>query len=794
MRRTRLIRREIARPPESVYPIDEWKLIETRFSEPHLPRAETLFALGNGYLGIRGTFEEGAPVHQSGTFVNGFHETWPILYPETAYGYARTGQTMLNVPGGTILELTVDDEPLDLRTAHLLEFERTLDLRAGTLDRRVVWETSARKQVLVESRRLVSFRHRHLAAISYQVTVLNASAAVGISSHLAAAADAAVENTDPRKAPGFREQPLVAQRAYSSGRRVTLGYQTRRSAMTLACGADHVIETAASHRAVATCADDLGEVAFAVAALEGEPIAITKYLSYHAAPATPIDELCDLADGTLDQAVGLGFDALAAGQRDYLHDFWRRSDIQVADDPGLLGRPAGEFQQAIRWNLFQLIQAAGRADGSGVAAKGVTGQAYEGHSFWDTEIYVLPFLIYTSPDIAAGLLRFRHGMLDKARERARELHQRGALFPWRTINGAEASAYYPGGTAQYHIDADIMYGLEKYVDATGDTELLYNEGVEMLVETARMWRDLGFFSARADGQFCIHAVTGPDEYTAVVDDNLYTNLMARGNLRYAAATVVSLRDADPDRFRALVARTGLAESEIADWQRAADAMYLPYDDEMGIHLQVARFLERAVWDFENTPADHYPLLLHYHPLTIYRHQVIKQADVVLAMFLQGDAFSADVKRRNFDYYDPLTTGDSSLSASVQSIVAAEIGEMDKATEYGRSAVLMDLADIAGNVADGPHIAAMGGSWMVFVYGFAGMRDYGGRLSFRPDLPAGLERLRFPLALRGRKLEVDIAGDTATYTLREGPDLVITHFEENITLAPGAAESRVIPSA
>jgi alpha,alpha-trehalose phosphorylase len=787
-----MIRHEIVRPPEFVYPIEEWKMVEKRFYPRYLPQAETIFSLGNGYLGMRGNFEEGRPGFQSGTFVNGFYESWPIVYGEEAYGFAKTGQTIVNVPDGKIIKLYVDDEPLFLPTADLLEFERTLDLKTGTLDRRVLWETPAGKRVLVESRRLVSFQHRHLAAISYQVTVLNARAPVIISSQLINMDIRQAEEFDPRKARGFKERPLMPQGGYADDQRLVLSFMTRNSKMTLACGAEHQIETQCPYLCQSECSGDIGKVVFSIDALPGEPVHITKVLTYHTSRGAPPRELADRAERTLDRAIRHGFDKLVEGQSKYLDDFWRRSDVQVEGDPAFMDRPEGEFQQAIRWNLFQILQAVGRAEGVGVPAKGLTGQTYEGHYFWDTEIYVLPFLIYTAPRIARNLLRFRHSMLDKARDRARELKEKGALFPWRTINGEEASAYYAAGTAQYHINADIMYALKKYVDATGDEELLFDEGVEMLVETARMWYDLGFFSERKGGRFTIHAVTGPDEYTTVVDNNTYTNLMARLNLRYAAATVEALRSQQPDSYQALSHKTGLQESEPAEWRRAADHMHIPYDDEMGIHLQDSRFLEREIWDFANTPPENYPLLLHYHPLTIYRHQVIKQADIVLAMFLLGDEFSEDAKRRNFDYYDPLTTGDSSLSACIQSIVAAEIGYMDKAIQYGRYALLMDLADVGQNVSDGCHIASMGGTWMVLVYGFAGMRDYDGHLSFRPRLPKELKALRFPLSIQGRTLDVAIDKESATYTLRAGPELVISHWDEQLTLAEGAPISKKLP--
>ena len=428
-----------------------------------------------------------------------------------------------------------------------------------------------------------------------------------------------------------------------------------------------------------------------------------------------------------------------------MNDFWCRSDVQIRGvREDRTKRTTVEVQQAIRFNLFHILQASARAEDTGVPAKGLTGQAYEGHYFWDTEIYLLPFLTYTSPRIARNLLTVRYRMLPQARERAKQLGHRGAMFPWRTISGEEASAYYAAGTAQYHINADIMYALRKYVQATGDEQFLREFGAEMLVETARLWLDLGFYSDAKAGKFCINAVTGPDEYTAVVNNNAYTNLMAQDNLRYAAHTVESLRASAPDAYNALVHKTALEAVEVEAWVRAADNMYIPQDEKLKIVLQDDSFLDREPWDFRNTPRDRYPLLLFYHPLNIYRKQVIKQADVVLAMFLLGDVFSPETKKRNFDFYDPLTTGDSSLSSCVEAIIAAQIGDIDKAIRYGMAALLMDLADVGGNVKDGCHIASMGGTWMMLAYGFAGMRDHDGTLSFWPRrAPEDNAILRFP---------------------------------------------------
>jgi alpha,alpha-trehalose phosphorylase len=480
---------------------------------------------------------------------------------------------------------------------------------------------------------------------------------------------------------------------------------------------------------------------------------------------------------TLDRAVRDGFDSLLETQRAQLDRFWDRADVRVVPGPG-----RERTQQAVRWNLFQLAQATWRAEGAGVPAKGLTGRAYEGHYFWDTEVYLMPFLSYTQPRIARNLLRFRHTMLPRARERARELGQHGAMFPWRTINGEEASAYYQAGTAQYHINADIAYALRRYVHARGDDDFLVGVGAEILVETARLWEDLGFHAD--DGRFHIHGVTGPDEYTAVVNDNTYTNLMARLNLAFAAETVRRLQAERPRDYAALVADLGLRPGEVDAWERAAATMHVPYDERRGIHPQDAGFLERELWDLDATPPDRFPLLLHYHPLMIYRSQVIKQADVVLATFMLGDEFSQEQKRANFEYYDRLTTGDSSLSACVQSIVAAEIGDEDRALAYFRFALLMDLADAAGNVSDGVHVASAGGVWQALVFGFGGIRDYDGDLSIEPRLPSEWETLEFSLRVRDRQLRVRLGHDAERYAIDEGDPLELVIRGERRRLTAG----------
>jgi alpha,alpha-trehalose phosphorylase len=779
-----MIHHERLRPPSHDYPADEWNIIEKRFHPEFLAQLETMLAVGNGYLGIRGCPEEGGPNAENGTFINGFYEIRPIIYGEEAYGFPKTGQTILNVTNSKIIKLFVDDEPLWLPNANFLSYDRRLNMQSGTLDREILWETPAGKKVLITSRRLVSLVHRHVAAISYRVTLLNAEAPIVISSEMVANEPIARTNgDDPRQARVFAGPVLHHRASYAKDGRIVLCHATEKSRITLTCATDHVLETTCTHAHKTVHSEDFGQVAFTIQARPGCPIHLTKYMVYHTSPTASSEELCGRAEWTMDHVVSEGFARLLAAQEQYMNDFWRRSDVRVRDiRKDRTQRTTVEIQQAIRFNLFHILQASARAENAGVPAKGMTGQAYEGHYFWDTEIYVLPFLTYTSPRIARNLLTFRYKMLPQARARARQLGHRGALFPWRTISGEEASAYYAAGTAQYHINADIMYALRKYVQATGDEQFLRDCGAEMLVETARLWLDLGFYSDKKGGKFCINGVTGPDEYNTVVNNNAYTNLMARENLRYAAQTVEALRATAPDVYNALGHKAALEPSEVEAWTRAAESMYVPYDEKLKIIPQDDDFLDREPWDFRNTQSDHYPLLLFYHPLNIYRRQVIKQADVVLAMFLLGNAFSPEAKQRNFEFYDPLTTGDSSLSSCIEAIIAAQIGDMDKAFRYGMAALLMDLADVGGNVKDGCHIASMGGTWMMLTYGFGGMRDDDGTLSFWPRrAPEENAILRFPLTYRAQRLEVEIGPETVQYSMREGERLVIHHEKEEIQL-------------
>ena len=728
-------------PPQ--YGPDPW-VIEIRGADPKkIGLHETILALSNGHLGLRGSFEQGEPRHQPGVLVNGFHETWAISYAEAAYGYATTGQTLLFAPDASGVSIHVDGRPLELASADLT---RRLDLRTGIVTTAAVWQ-----DLDAEWSRLVSLTRRDLLAIRLRLEGNDAPAASVVSGwrnrqdtdYLTPSES----DSDPRRGRSFGRRVLDAGPMKIEGSSLAMVFRTARSGMDLALALDHLGVGVASD----TVSSD--EVEFT---LEGPTI--QKRAAYLLSP----DEA--LAEEELRSAPD--FSGLAGEQEATLAEFWSHASVEIATDPSL--------QQAINWNLFQLHQASAQLFGKGIPAKGLTGPAYEGHYFWDMDVFVLPFLAHHSPRAAAEIIRFRHSLLPAARLRARQLDHEGALYPWRTINGEEASAYYEAGTAQYHIDAAVVYGIYSYLMATGDEDILWDCGVEIAVETARFWEDLGFFEKmdHSADSFHIHMCTGPDEYSALVDDNAYTNYMARFNLSLAADWAGRMAREHPDRYQTLVERIGLEESELVAWDKAAAAMELPIDPILGITPQDARFLEREPWDWD-TPADKYPLLMNFHPLVIYRHQVLKQADVVMAMFLLPEFFSDELTRANFDYYDPITTGDSSLSYPVQAAVAARIGRSDLALDYFRNAAFLDLANLAGNTSDGVHMATAGGVWQALVSGFGGFTWRAGQPHLSPNLPVEWESLDFSVSIKGSRLRVEVKKDRVTVRLENGKPVNLT---------------------
>lgn len=756
-----------------------WHIVEEGFSSENYGLNATLFALGNGYIGLRGTLDEGLEGYEAdtGCYLNGVYYSEPITYGEKAYGYAKNNQRIAAAALPHELRLQLDGVAVDLRRGEVLEHRRTLAMEEGILYRHLRWRSPDGRVLCMDSRRLVSLVDRQLVLMEYRFSLEQGSGILSIESALDASPTDTGESEDPRVGAGINRADLAPLERQINDNRLSLSFQLRSSGFALSAVAGHRLQLNdrpdIAPSPLTTHDDFRVACRYDLPLNANEPVALTKYALY-ADSRTPTAVSATDLPRHLGRCMQREFDEYAEQQRKVIEDFWQRSDIEIGGDPSL--------QQGLRFNLFHLFQSIGRTPGTNIAAKGLTGHGYEGHYFWDSEIYILPFFLYTQPALARNLLLYRHSILDSARARARELAiPTGALFPWRTIGGEECSAYYPAGTAQFHINADIAYAIRHYHDVTGDDDFLRDYGAEVVLDSARLWPAIGHFNPNRGGRFCINEVTGPDEYTALVNNNFFTNAMAQAHLRYAVDLYHWLQGHAPQKATALFAQLALTPEEVAQWQRAADCIYLPYDEQQRIHLQDDSFLDKPRWDFANTPAEHYPLLLHYHPLTIYRHQVCKQADTVLALFLLGEQFSLEQKKRDFDFYEPLTTHDSTLSACVHSILANELGYTEKARGYFEQVARMDLDNHHHNTQHGVHTACMGGTWLCMVQGFAGMRWQRGHLQFNPVLPKGLTHYRFKVQVRGRLVEITVDQQHARYQLLEGAPLPFSHGTKKLTL-------------
>jgi len=756
------------------FAVEPWSIPERELHLDLLGQTESIFALSNGHIGLRGNLEEGEPSWSPGTFLNSFYEVRPLPYAESAYGNPEAGQTMINVTDGKVIRLLVDDEPFDVRYGKLVRHERVLDLRDGVLRRDAEWVSPAGQRVRVRSQRLVSFVHRSVAAILYEVEPLGTAARIGVQSELVANGPVHEQTNDPRVAAALRSA-LVGEHHTHNKLRATLVHRARVSGGLMAAGMDHVVDGPEGTITAAESEPDLARLTVSTELARGQRLRIIKFLAYGWSSQRSLPSLRDQVDLALAAAKRAGWDGLVREQRAYLDDVWQRADIELHGDPPL--------QQAVRFAVFQVVQAAARAELRAIPAKGLTGSGYDGHTFWDMEAYTVPVLIYVAPDAARDVLRWRHATIDLAEARARELGLNGVTFPWRTIRGQEGSGYWPASTAAFHINADVADAVRRYLAATGDEEFERGPGLELLIGTARLWRSLGHHDAR--GGFRIDRVTGPDEYTALCDNNVYTNLMAARNL--VTATDVAIR------HPARAAELGVNEEEIAGWRDAAAAMVVPFDAKLNVTPQCEGFTRLRKWDFTKTQPNDYPLLLHYHNYMLYSSQVVKQADLVFALYTCGDRFDAEQKARDFDYYESITVRDSSLSAAIQAIVAAEVGHPELAYDYLSETAFTDLRDLASNTRDGLHLAALAGAWLAAVAGFGGMRDHGETLSFAPRLPSRLTRLRFGLLYRGQPLRVDIRPHAAQYELLDGKPLEILHYGEPITVTANSPESRPLPS-
>lgn len=825
---------------KAIYPVEPWAITETAFAIENNYRNETTFALSNGYIGTRGTFEEAYPFDidtgLEGNFINGFYESEHIRYGEANFGSPLLSQSLLNLPNLKETRLLMDGEEFDMRKGKVEEYRRSLHMRDGILSRSLVWTSPKGKRVKIETKRLVSFQYKNIMALCYSVTPLNFSGTLAIVSKLQGNVENHTRKTNPIVDYGPFGRKLDPVKLYAKENVLYYEGATQTSGLAMACGSSHRLVKGdggvkpdypvrgdgsvqsdflvggdgsvqpdfpvggdggvqpdypvggdSGRQPGSADSDDFlvdieasageldAELRMEFVGQQGRQVSLEKFICYTSDLDMKQKEMEPFVLDMLEKVTEQGYDALENHQKKYMHDYWELADVRIEGDEAL--------QQGMRFNLFHVMQSAGRDGRTGMGAKGLSGEGYEGHYFWDTEMYVMPMLIYTEPETAKALLTYRYHTLDKARARARVLgHDKGALYPWRTINGEEASTYYPLGTAQYHINADIAYALSLYLKVTGDVDFFKKMGAEMLIETARIWADVGSFAKCRGGKYCICDVTGPDEYNVLVDNNFYTNLMAREHLRDAVAAVEYLKANAPERMAELSEKLGFDSEEVKLWEKIVENMYFPYDEERQVYAMDDGFMMRKPWDESKIPVEKRAWLYeNYHPLFIMRHRMSKQADAILGMYLHCDLFTGEELRRNYDFYQEVTLHHSSLSTCIFGIVACKIGYYEEAYRYFSQSARMDLDDYHNNFYAGIHAANMAGTWQAIVNGFAGLYLSGGTLHFRPYLPEDWKGYAFRLKYQGRVLAVEIHKESAKFTLLEGSSLTFYVKDKEITI-------------
>ncbi|MDF2592457.1 MAG: glycoside hydrolase family 65 [Clostridia bacterium] len=717
-----------------------WQLASNNLNFERLLLEESLFSIGNGYIGTRGCFEEAPELMKNtirGSYINGYYDRVPILYGESAYGFPTVQDKLPRIMDTQTSMVFLDGEQVVIDASKMKNYFRVLHLKKGLCERRYTYITNSGKEARLIFRRLASFAVNNI--LCYEVDV-EYDGEIEIISLLDSDVSNHSDESDPRVATGH-EKLLTLKKLHLKDEIAFCDMEASFAKIPLLCGTKYKLESKV---------DIEGTLEHCI---QDQKISTTAKGRKH----LTLQKMCIFVDGIRSKDIyndvidiysrydRYSFDDFVRLQEEYLSSFWENSDIEIYGSE--------KVQEAIRFQLFHLLQSVGKDKISNISAKGLTGEGYEGHYFWDTEIYVLPLFQMTQPEFAKQLLLYRFNILPQAKERARQMgHKRGAAYPWRTISGIECSSYFPAGTAQYHINADIAYSFIQFYLYHRDKAFMLESAAEVIFETARIWLEIGHWHK---GEYHIDNVTGPDEYTAIVNNNFYTNVMAKYHMYWASRLYSELMDYDQNGFEKLCQRINLDADEINEMKQASEAMFLPYDKELGINEQDDSFLSKELWDFENTTEDKYPLLLHFHPLTIYRYQVLKQADTVLAHFLLEEYSDLETVKKSFDYYEKLTTHDSSLSSCIYGIMASRCGYHDKAYDYFMESVRMDLDDTHGNTKDGLHMANLAGSCLSIINGFAGYRIKENGISIAPTVPKQFEGYRFRIHYLGSWLEIKV---------------------------------------
>ncbi len=740
---------------------------------------ETLFHNANGYIGVRSAFEEGYPEEYltiRGQYINGFYDFRQTKQAENIFGLIQEKQTMLNISDTQMIKISFEDEEFSMFEGTVLSSRRWVDMDKGITGRKVVWRSPKGKEAEITFIRMASFYQLSLFTIECTILPINFSGNVTIESYHNGNVTNYFDPHDPRTADeGFQYLTPIACNIKEGASYITS--KTSKSGLEVCSCVKNFLSDENERQFFVD--DNNVQCQMSTVAQRGRTIKLIKYCVF--ADSLRVADCKTQAADELEKALSMTMQELYQFQADYLRDYWENCYVEIVGD--------NASNMALRYNLFQLIQSVSKDEFGCVAPKGLSGEGYEGHVFWDSEMYIQPFFTVTNPEITRDLIEFRYEILEMARENAKILgHKKGALYPWRTIMGKECSGYFPAGSAQYHINGDIAYSIIQYYFATKDINFMLSKGAEIIFETARLWMDVGNF---ADGKFYINDVTGPDEYTCIVNNNYYTNALAQYHLQWATKLFSQLRK-EPT-FKRMQKKIKLRSDEIEGFSKAAEAMHLPYDEKRKINPQDDSFLQKKKWDITKIPDEDFPLLLHYHPLHLYRHQICKQPYTVLSHFILEDVQSIETIRNSFEYYEKITTHDSSLSGSIFSIIAAKLGLEDKAFEYFGNSTKLDLLDLHRNTKDGIHTANMGGNYMAIVYGFGGFRLKESGIYFAPILPKRWRGYKFRICYQGRRIIVDVSKGTCAFSLEYGDPKEISVYGKTYLLRDTLSISRAATS-
>jgi maltose phosphorylase len=726
--------------------VDPWKIIQAGFDPERNKVSESLFSLGNEHQGVRGYLEEGYSGDSLvGCYLNGIYEERYLREPLAYKGISNRICFIVNAVNWLYTRIVLDGERLDIAACNISGFRQELDFKTGELHRELVWKTKSGKQLKLIFHRFLSMCVKELAFQRIAFEPLNFSGPVTVTLGI----DYSVIHQS------FRENFWECPRKTEGG---ILGV-TKNTRHKVFVGYKILSEASSNLRHLE--GDQFIGHSFNLELVEGQVTTVDKLNVLDTArnPAQSDEDAWISGLGVLDRYHDATYDENLRQNSAYWAQIWNRSDITIDGDP--------VAQQGIRYCIFQLQQTyRGAVEGSNIGAKGLTGEGYNGNTFWDTETYCLPYYLFSNPQAAKSLLDFRYKTLPQALERAKQLDCEGACFPVATSDGTESCTLWQHASLQFQTTTAVAYAIWHYVKIIGDLEFLHTEGIELLVQISRFLASRGQWAPGRD-RFGYYAVMGPDEFQMMVNNNCYTNLMAKRAFEYTLQILADMESACPEKRNHLLGMLACTPGELNKWKHMAESMIIPRDSKTGVYEQHEGFFDLPHLDPDSIPMDDFPLYNNWSYDRIYRNDMIKQPDVLMFMFLYSQSFSLAEKAANYDYYEPRCIHESSLSPSVHSIFASELGRCQEALEFFSFATRIDLDNYNRNTADGIHTTSIAAAWMNIVYGFGGMRSDGEVLSFNPTIIEHWNSYCFQVLYRGSVLRVEVSKTEAQIRVMEG---------------------------